>query len=484
MLNKKLTQRCFSGYIQTIKGSLGFGDDTKSMESLAFKDPAKFASPFSTKAIEQKEVQVSTVRLSNGITVIAESPRIPSTVTMGVLLDLGSRDEDSKTSGALHSIKTTYYKSFLKTNETINYGMMQMSGGSYSMDFSREHAIFKASCLSHDVVDIFTMMTDCTFEPRNFVSSNVGIAKLPHSHTVAKLTNRHHELTDKIFQAVYGNHGLGNPILGHEKNIINLDAYTMQQFQLNNIATDRIVVGALNVEHPEEFFELVELKLGGLKYNQTARERETAMFKESDVRNLKKGSPNSQIAIVFEAPSWKSENLLHYYLISELLGKVEVGHHESLNAQKSKFYDNIYSKNAFIDSLEAVNMHFTDSGLFIMRSDVNGDHVNKTIEMIANEVKSLSNISNADLNIAKKKLKLKIIGALENDNTRIEELLKQQSVYGKTDLQTISQRIDSIDAGALQKTLQNLAKSKMSFIVETENLQNVHSHDKIKALFA
>ena len=483
MLNKKLTKRYFSTYLQSIKNTFGIGENTKDMEELALKDPVRFTSPFSSKAFEEKDVQISTARLSNGITVVAETPRIPSTVTMGILLDVGSRDEDSKTSGALHSIKTTYYKSFLRTNETINYGMMQMAGGRYSMDFTREHAIFKATCLSHDVVDIFTMLSDCTFEPRNFVSSNVGIAKLPYSHTLAKLTNSHHDLTDKIFQAVYGNHGLGNPLLGHEKNIMNLDAYTMQQFQLKNIATDRIVVGGLNVEHPEEFFELVELRIGNLKYNQNAQGREKAQFQETDVRNLKKGSHGSQLAIVFEASGWKSNNLLHYYLISELLGKVEVGHHDSLNAQRSKFYDNIYSKNAFVDSLEAVNMHFTDSGLLILRADVSGDNVNKTIEMIANEVKNLGNINNADLNIAKKKLKLRLIGALENDNTRIEEILKQQSVYGQANLQAIVQNIDAIDTAALQKTLQGLSKNKMSFILETENLQNIHSHDKIRNLF-
>lgn len=43
---------------------------------------------------------------------------------MGILLNLGTRDETTKTSGALHSIFTTYYKSFAHTNETINYGMV------------------------------------------------------------------------------------------------------------------------------------------------------------------------------------------------------------------------------------------------------------------------------------------------------------------------------------------------------------------------
>jgi len=112
--------------------------------------------------------------LKNGITVVSETTSNPGTVSLGLLLNLGTRDETVKTSGALHSIQTTYYKSFANTNETINYGMVQMSGGKFNMNFDRENTVFKTTCLSHDVIDLFTMMTDCALEPRNFNSTNVA----------------------------------------------------------------------------------------------------------------------------------------------------------------------------------------------------------------------------------------------------------------------------------------------------------------------
>jgi predicted Zn-dependent peptidase len=58
--------------------------------------------------------------LENGITVVTETPSIPSTVTMKVLLDVGTRNEKSDTSGALLSIKNSYLKTVLNTNETVN----------------------------------------------------------------------------------------------------------------------------------------------------------------------------------------------------------------------------------------------------------------------------------------------------------------------------------------------------------------------------
>jgi hypothetical protein len=75
------------------------------------------------------------------------------------------------------SLKNTYLKTALNTNETVNYGITQMSGGEFEMDFGRESTFYRASCLSHDVIDVFSMMADCAFEPKNFVSASVGVHK-------------------------------------------------------------------------------------------------------------------------------------------------------------------------------------------------------------------------------------------------------------------------------------------------------------------
>jgi hypothetical protein len=50
---------------------------------------------------------------------------------------VGTRDETAETSGSLLSIKNTYMKTVLNTNETVNYGIHQMSGGYFDMDYDR-----------------------------------------------------------------------------------------------------------------------------------------------------------------------------------------------------------------------------------------------------------------------------------------------------------------------------------------------------------
>ncbi len=71
------------------------------------------------------------------------------------MIDVGTRDENHETSGACLALKNTYLKTLKHTNETINYGMIQMSGGKMEMDFSQERIFFKGNCIEYDVIDMF-----------------------------------------------------------------------------------------------------------------------------------------------------------------------------------------------------------------------------------------------------------------------------------------------------------------------------------------
>jgi len=109
------------------------------------------------KTIEASDVphEYNVTNLTNGFTVLTESSSFPGTVNMGFLMDVGTRDETAETSGSLLALKNTYLKTLKHTNETINYGMIQMSGGAMTMDFDQERTYFRGHCLEYDTIDMF-----------------------------------------------------------------------------------------------------------------------------------------------------------------------------------------------------------------------------------------------------------------------------------------------------------------------------------------
>jgi hypothetical protein len=79
--------------------------------------------------------EYNVTELSNGFTVLTESTDHPSNVHMGFMMNVGTRDETNETSGSLLALQNTYLKTLKHTNETINYGMIQMSGGDMTMEY-------------------------------------------------------------------------------------------------------------------------------------------------------------------------------------------------------------------------------------------------------------------------------------------------------------------------------------------------------------
>lgn len=83
----------------------------------------------------EDQAEYNVTNLNNGFTVLTESQVFPGAIHMGFCIDVGTRDETSETSGSLLALKNTYLKTLKHTNETINYGMIQMSGGDMTMDY-------------------------------------------------------------------------------------------------------------------------------------------------------------------------------------------------------------------------------------------------------------------------------------------------------------------------------------------------------------
>jgi predicted Zn-dependent peptidase len=103
----------------------------------------------------------------------------------GFLINLGTRDETPETSGSLLALKNTYLKTLKHTNETINYGMIQMSGGHMNMDYDQERTFYKGQCIEYDTSDMMQMMVDIAMEPRSVLAAEVAKAKNQKSHDLA-----------------------------------------------------------------------------------------------------------------------------------------------------------------------------------------------------------------------------------------------------------------------------------------------------------
>jgi processing peptidase subunit beta len=231
------------------------------------------------------------------------------------------------------------------------------------MDYNRENAYYRASCLAHDVVDVFSMLADSALEPKNYVSTSVGIYKNSNSHKLETFLGSNEVFTDGIFQAAFGRRGLGMPLQGLRSNVSYLTAHVIQKFQAANLTPDRIVISAAGVEAHEEFVEVVNEKLASSLLPSKQAERETAKYVGGEVRSLTEAN-NIHLVLAFEGAT--HTNALPLLLAEELLGS---------GRKLGRIQKNILSKHVFIDGAQTINSNFADSGLFGLKLSGSAAHV-------------------------------------------------------------------------------------------------------------
>jgi processing peptidase subunit beta len=421
--------------------------------------------------------------LSNGVRVVTQNNNVPSQMHMNILLNVGSRDETPENSGSMHSIKLTKYKSALVTNETVNYGMVQMSGGSYNMNFDREMASFSASCLDHDVVDIFSMMADCALEPKTLLAANVAMAKLGHSHKYMRASNNHNDLDDMVMSNVYGYSGLGNKLLGEESNIGNLNAFTLQKFQLDNFATDKMVVSAFGVQNHEEFVELVNMKMGELQhYSSGTGGRPVSEFRENK-QVVNQNSNTLSTVVCFEGVSWDSPDLLSLQLMDTVLGGVEVNNFSPILAPEGQLYNDFYLKESGVNGVEAFSQHFTDSGIFGLRMNAQAQVAPDALSRLLQTVKStFTNLTEEQFNSAKNRLRMRVLRALDNPPTRTEEMSRNVMTLDKVAFSDLLTGLNNLTRKDFVLSAKKVLSGKMNVTALGGNADNLPDLSALKKL--
>lgn len=132
-----LTRRAAFGLKKKILDALYLGDSKSASEQLIQSSIHTGVPSAKGTIVNGVPSTYQSTKLSSGITVFTESVSVPSNVNLGIFINVGSRDETSESSGALLLLKNTYLKTALNTNETVNYGIAQMAGSEFEMDFNR-----------------------------------------------------------------------------------------------------------------------------------------------------------------------------------------------------------------------------------------------------------------------------------------------------------------------------------------------------------
>ncbi len=394
-------------------------------------------------------IQLTT--LDNGITIVHRQVMHTEISHLGIMLDIGSRDELANEQGLAHFWEHLAFKGTQKKNNMQIINRLEVIGGELNAYTTKEKICFHASVLSPYFERALELITDITFH------STFPVKELEKERSVIlEEMSMYYEapedaIQDDFDELLFPKHALGVNILGTQDTVNSFKQSDLNAFIARNLDMSRIVVSSIGKHSHEKVFRWAEKHLGQIpvQRNQVKRILPPAMLPVE--RITKRGLNQSHVALGRQSYAIKHPDRLAFFMLINLLGG------PSMN---SLLNVSIREKRGLVYSIEANFTSYVDSGFWAIYFGTESNQVNKSIKLIHKEFEKLRNRTLSPAQLLKIKSQLKGQMAMAEESNLNFMLMMAKSLLDREKIETLEEIFDQIDLVSSEQ-LQRLAQEML-----------------------
>ncbi len=389
-------------------------------------------------------------RLTNGIRVVHE--RIPTTaiVHCGIILDVGSRDENFDNQGIAHFWEHMAFKGTRKRKTIDILSSLDSIGGELNAYTDKERIAFYASVRKEYFERAIDVLSDITFHsvfPERELEKERGV--ILEEMSMYK-DSPDDSLQDEFEAVVYKKHPMGMNILGREDTIRSFRKKDFVSFFRNHMNTSRIVFSCVGNISLDEVQRLAKKYLEGFRNTCLNGRRKRFSNYQAQEQILTRTVKQAKCAMGRDAYHIKHEDRIPLYMLVNMIGGP--GMNSQLNLALREKY-------GFVYSVEAHYIPYTDTGLFAVFFGTEPRQLDKCIRLVKRELQKHCDkpLSQRKLQAMKEQIKGQLAMAEENNLNLMLMMGRTVLDFGSVPtLEEIFQKIDETDAQKLQDIAQDI----------------------------
>lgn len=374
--------------------------------------------------------------LANGIRIITESILHSKVVSVGVWIDVGSRDEHDLNSGSAHFVEHMLFKGTETRSAQDISRAFDVLGGSANAFTTRENTCLHATVMDSNLpilVDLFKdLLTNSIYAEEEIERERQVI--LQEIHMVEDLPEDH--IHDLFATQLWGTHPLGKTILGSHEIVAAMNSGKLREYVQKYYTTDRIIVAAAgNVEH--DYF----VSLWQETFDRFSPESDPTLARVEPVllpanrRIYTRSLEQSHILLGAYGLSVVEEDRFGYLLLNVLLG----------GNMSSRLFQEIREKRGLAYSIYSYIASYSDSGYLAVCLGVDRESVKESLTLILKEISNIQHqeVPEAELANARDFVKSGLFLSMENMETVMSRIAKNELHFGR--YIPLEEVLDSID---------------------------------------
>jgi predicted Zn-dependent peptidase len=411
--------------------------------------PARDQQPGTTRTLLSGEGGGGAARrtvLPGGLRIITEEMPTVRSVTFGIWVGVGSRDETPRLSGATHYLEHLLFKGTRKRDALQISASLDAVGGEMNAFTAKEYTCYYARVLDRDLplaVDVISDMVTSSLIAKGDVDSERGVILeeiAMHDDDPGDVVH------DQFTRALLGDSPLGRPILGTVESINALSREAINgYYRRRYLAPNIVVTAAGNLRHRDV------VRMVGTAFRAAgALGDEAALPAPARIggRRLRPvggvsvlSRPTEQANLVLGVPGLARTDDRRFALgvLNSALG----------GGMSSRLFQEVREKRGLAYSVYSFASHYADLGMFGVYAGCLPKKVDQVLELCRAELQKVADtgISDEELGRGIGQMRGGLVLGLEDTGSRMSRLGKAELVYGE--LLSVDELIDRISAVTL-----------------------------------
>ncbi|MEC0135993.1 pitrilysin family protein [Paenibacillus macerans] len=373
-------------------------------------------------------------QLKNGLRVVMEQIPTCRSVSFGIWVKTGSRNEQPEVGGISHFIEHMLFKGTERFSARDIAEQFDAIGGNVNAFTSKEYTCYYAKVLDEHLpiaVDVLAdMFFRSLFDPEELrKEKNVIVEEISmYEDTPDDMVH------DLVSQAAYGDHPLALPILGTEEKLRAMESDHLRAYMREHYTIENTVISvAGNID--DQVVELLEKYFGDFAIRGDRGSLAAPDFL-GDLKFYRKKTEQNHICLSFPGLPIGDEKQYAMTLLNNALG----------GGMSSRLFQEIREKRGLAYSVYSYHSSHADSGLFTVYAGTAPRQTKEVLELtkeILHDV-SVNGITESELGKGKEQLKGSLILSLESTGSRMNRLGKNELMLGRH--YTLDEMIARIEA--------------------------------------
>jgi predicted Zn-dependent peptidase len=359
--------------------------------------------------------------LPNGLTILTEQMDHIRSVSMGIWLKAGSRNEEPEINGISHFVEHMVFKGTTSRSAEDIAREVDSIGGNMDAFTGKETVCFNVKVLDEHLPIAVDVLSDMVLHPV-FDGEEILRERGVILEEIKMDEDNPDSLVHEIFtQNFFKNHPLGRPILGTKETVRKFDPTKTFDYYRSKFVPENLVISAAGHVQHDVFVDLLRKEFEALPHGANGVSDAPPKINSRIILRNKKALEQVQICIGVPSYRINHERRFVAYVLNTLLG----------GGMSSRLFQNVREKQGLAYSIFSELNPYRDTGCLAVFAGTSRESALKVVQSVLREFREIKSakLTQEEVKRAKDQLKGSLMLSLESSTARMSNLARQEMYH-------------------------------------------------------